>query len=85
MGRIFYILDELMIGLYFEDVWKFFEVFYEFVDIGNMIIVIEYNFEVIKMVDWIFDIGFEGGDGGGKIVVIGILEDVVVVEGSYIG
>lgn len=65
MGWMFYILDELMMGLYFEDVCKLLEVLYELVDQGNIVLVIEYNLDVIKMVDWIIDIGFEGGDGGG--------------------
>lgn len=57
--------DEFIMGLYFEDVCKLFEVFNGLVDKGNIVIVIEYNFDVIKLVDWVIDFGFEGGLGGG--------------------
>lgn len=85
IGKMLYILDEFIIGLYFEDVCKLLEVLYFLVDQGNMVVVIEYNLDVIKIVDWIIDIGLEGGDGGGWIVVIGMFEDVVKVKDSYIG
>lgn len=60
-----YFLDELIIGLYFVDVKLLFSVLYEFVEVGNMVLVVEYNFDVIKLVDWVIDFGLEGGVGGG--------------------
>lgn len=84
-GKNFYILDELIIGLYIDDIVWLFLVLECLVEVGNIVLVIEYNLDVIKFVDYVIDLGLEGGDGGGMIVVIGILEEVVKVKDSYIG
>lgn len=85
IGKIFYLIDEFMIGFSFYDVYKLMDVMQWLVDKGNLIICIEYNFDVICCSDWIIDFGFEGGDKGGEILVIGILEEVVQYFISYIG
>ena len=84
-GRTLYILDEPTTGLHFEDVRKLLEVLQHLVDQGNTIVVIEHNLEVIKVADWIIDLGPEGGDKGGKIVAEGTPEDVADTPGSYTG
>jgi len=84
-GRTLYILDEPTTGLHFEDVRKLLEVLRALVDTGNTIVVIEHNLEVIKTADWIVDLGPEGGDGGGQIVVAGTPEDVAACPQSYTG
>lgn len=84
MGKMLYILDEFIIGLYFYDIVKLLDIFYEFCNKGNIIVVIEYNLDVIKIVDWVIDLGFEGGVGGGMIIVEGIFEYVVKFKVLYI-
>jgi len=84
-GRTLYILDEPTTGLHFEDVRKLMEVLHALVDQGNTVVVIEHNLEVIKTADWIIDIGPEGGDGGGRVLVEGTPEDVVACAESYTG
>ncbi|MFN0190594.1 MAG: excinuclease ABC subunit UvrA [Aestuariivirga sp.] len=84
-GRTLYLLDEPTTGLHFHDVRKLLEVLHELVDQGNTVVVIEHNLEVIKTADWIIDLGPEGGDGGGEIVVAGTPEDVVREKKSYTG
>ncbi len=64
---------------------KLLEVLHELVDQGNTVVVIEHNLEVIKTADWVLDLGPEGGDGGGELLVAGRPEDVVAVERSYTG
>jgi excinuclease ABC subunit A len=84
-GRTLYILDEPTTGLHFEDVRKLLEVLQELVDQGNTVVVIEHNLDVIKIADWIIDIGPEGGDGGGQIIATGTPEQVAQVEASHTG
>ena len=84
-GRTLYILDEPTTGLHFEDVRKLMEVLHALVDQGNTVVVIEHNLEVIKTADWIIDIGPEGGDGGGRVLVEGTPEDVVACAESHTG
>ena len=84
-GRTLYILDEPTTGLHFHDVAKLLEVLHELVDSGNTVVVIEHNLEVIKTADWIIDLGPEGGDGGGEIVVAGPPDKVAASKRSYTG
>jgi len=84
-GRTLYILDEPTTGLHFEDVRKLLEVLQELVENGNTVVVIEHNLDVIKQADWILDLGPEGGDGGGEIVVDGTPEDVAKCQESWTG
>jgi excinuclease ABC subunit A len=84
-GRTMYILDEPTTGLHFDDVRSLLEVLQELVDNGNTIVVIEHNLDVIKVADWIIDLGPDGGDGGGEIVAVGTPEDVAKNRKSYTG
>ncbi|WP_289039378.1 excinuclease ABC subunit UvrA [uncultured Zobellia sp.] len=82
-GNTFYILDEPTTGLHFEDIRVLMEVLTKLVDKGNTILVIEHNMDVIKMADYIIDIGYEGGRGGGKVVAKGTPEEVAQDKKSY--
>ncbi|WP_111428302.1 excinuclease ABC subunit UvrA [Rhodobacteraceae bacterium DSL-40] len=84
-GRTLYILDEPTTGLHFEDTRKLLEVLHELVEQGNTVVVIEHNLDVIKTADHIIDIGPEGGDGGGEIVITGTPEDVSDCSASHTG
>ncbi|MEO0427796.1 MAG: excinuclease ABC subunit UvrA [Pseudomonadota bacterium] len=84
-GQTLYILDEPTTGLHFEDVKKLLEVLQELVEQGNTVVVIEHNLDVIKVADWLVDLGPEGGDGGGQIIGTGTPEDLAQVEGSHTG
>ena len=84
-GKTFYILDEPTTGLHFEDVRQLVEVLERLVDAGNTVLVIEHNLDVIKMADRILDMGPEGGDGGGTVVVYGTPEKVAECAESYTG
>lgn len=84
-GRTFYILDEPTTGLHFEDVKMLLGVLNKLVDMGNTVLVIEHNLDVIKTSDYIIDLGPEGGDDGGKVVACGTPEEVSKVPESYTG
>ncbi|WP_073625923.1 excinuclease ABC subunit UvrA [Pseudoxanthobacter soli] len=84
-GRTLYILDEPTTGLHFHDVAKLLEVLHELVVQGNTVVVIEHNLEVVKTADWVLDLGPEGGDGGGELVVAGSPEAVVACKRSHTG
>ena len=71
-----YVLDEPTVGLHMADVEKLIRVLHRLVDAGNTVVVIEHNLDVIAEADWIIDLGPEGGDGGGRIVVQGAPDDV---------
>ncbi len=84
-GKTFYILDEPTTGLHFADVEKLLEVLHALVGQGNTVVVIEHNLEVIKTADWIVDLGPEGGDGGGRVIVAGTPENVAQCKTGYTG
>ncbi len=84
-GRTVYILDEPTTGLHFADIHKLLEVLVRLRDARNTLIVIEHNLEVIKTADWVIDLGPEGGDGGGEILVEGPPEAVAACERSHTG
>ena len=84
-GRTLYILDEPTTGLHFEDVRVLLGVLQKLVDKGNTVLVIEHNMDVIKVADYIIDIGPEGGEKGGNIVCSGTPEDVTDCPESYTG
>lgn len=82
-GNTFYILDEPTTGLHFEDIKMLLQVLNRLVDQGNTVLVIEHNLDIIKVADWIIDIGPEGGKGGGEIVAKGTPEQIAKVKNSY--
>ena len=84
-GRTFYILDEPTTGLHSYDVDKLIRILLRFRDSGNTVLVIEHNLDVIKVADWIIDLGPEGGDGGGTVLCTGSPEEVAACEASYTG
>jgi excinuclease ABC subunit A len=85
MGRTIYILDEPTTGLHFEDIRKLLGVINGLVDKGNTVLVIEHNLDVIKVSDWVVDMGPEGGNGGGTIVAEGTPEQIAAAPDSYTG
>lgn len=84
-GRTLYLLDEPTTGLHFDDVRKLLEVLHELVQLGNTVVIIEHNLDVIKYCDYIIDLGPEGGKEGGWIVAQGVPEEVAKVKNSYTG
>lgn len=84
-GRTLYLLDEPTTGLHFQDIQKLLSVLHQLVEAGNSVIVIEHNLDVIKVVDWIIDLGPEGGHAGGQIVTEGSPEKVAKCKDSYTG
>jgi excinuclease ABC subunit A len=84
-GQTLYLLDEPTTGLHFADIQKLLEVLLRLRDGGNTLIVIEHNLEVIKCADWIIDMGPEGGDEGGTLVVCGTAGDVAAHPSSHTG
>jgi excinuclease ABC subunit A len=84
-GRTLYILDEPTTGLHFDDVKKLLDILGNLVDMGNTVIVIEHNLDVIKTADWIIDMGPEGGEEGGRVIAQGTPEEVAVANESATG
>ena len=84
-GKTLYVLDEPTTGLHFADVHMLLEVLNKLVDKGNTVLIIEHNMDMIKSADWIIDLGPEGGDMGGEILVCGTPETVADYKGSYTG
>ncbi len=84
-GRTLYLLDEPTTGLHFDDVRKLLDVLHRLTDLGNSIIIIEHNLDVIRNADWIIDLGPEGGEDGGRVVAQGTPEQVAKVKKSYTG
>jgi excinuclease ABC subunit A len=84
-GKTLYLLDEPTTGLHFDDVNKLLDVLHRLTDLGNTIVIIEHNMDVIRNADWIIDLGPEGGEDGGRIVAQGTPEQVARVKKSYTG
>ncbi|MGB9103807.1 MAG: excinuclease ABC subunit UvrA [Terriglobales bacterium] len=84
-GRTLYLLDEPTTGLHFDDVHKLLDVLHRLTDLGNSIIIIEHNLDVVANADWIVDLGPEGGEDGGRIVAQGTPEQVAKLRKSYTG
>jgi len=84
-GKKLYIMDEPTTGLHLEDIRKLSGVLDRLVDAGHTLVLIEHNLDVIKLADWIIDLGPDAGDRGGRVVAMGRPEDVAKVEGSYTG
>jgi excinuclease ABC subunit A len=82
-GHTLYVLDEPTTGLHFADIHNLLNVLNRLADMGNTILVIEHNLDVIKCADWIVDMGPEGGEGGGQVIAQGPPEQIVEVEGSH--
>ncbi len=82
-GHTLYVLDEPTTGLHFADIHNLLNVLNRLADMGNTILVIEHNLDVIKCADWVIDMGPEGGDGGGRIVAEGTPEQIAEAEGSH--
>ena len=84
-GKTLYILDEPTTGLHFDDIKRLLEVLGQLADKGNTVLIIEHNLDVIKSVDWIIDLGPEGGEAGGEIVAAGTPRQVAKIKKSYTG
>lgn len=82
-GNTFYILDEPTTGLHFEDIRVLMDVINKLVDKGNTVLIIEHNLDVVKLADYVIDIGYEGGKGGGQLVAKGTPEEIVTNKKSY--
>jgi excinuclease ABC subunit A len=82
-GKTFYILDEPTTGLHFDDVRKLLDVIQKLVDLGNTVLVIEHQLDIIKCADWVIDLGPEGGEGGGQIIATGTPEHILKSKKSH--
>jgi excinuclease ABC subunit A len=79
------LLDEPTTGLHFQDIKKLLEVLHKLVDLGNTVLVVEHQLDVVKTADWVIDLGPEGGDEGGYLIAEGTPEQVAASENSYTG
>jgi excinuclease ABC subunit A len=84
-GRTLYVLDEPSVGLHAADVHKLIEVLQRLVDAGNSVLIIEHNLDIIKVADYLIDLGPDGGDRGGTLVACGTPEEVCQNQASYTG
>ncbi|MEJ2563255.1 MAG: hypothetical protein P8Z42_11280 [Anaerolineales bacterium] len=84
-GHTLYVLDEPSVGLLAADVYKLIDVLQRLVDQGNTVLIIEHHPDIIKVADWVIDLGPEGGDQGGEIVAVGTPEELSGVAASYTG
>ncbi len=84
-GRTLYVLDEPSVGLHAADVHKLIDVIQRLVDSGNSVLIIEHNLDIIKVADWIIDLGPDGGERGGRLVAEGLPEQIMQVKESYTG
>jgi excinuclease ABC subunit A len=84
-GNTLYVLDEPTTGLHFDDVRRLLAVLGRLVDLGNTIVVIEHNVDVMKTADWIIDLGPEGGSAGGEIVAVGTPEEIAAQPNNATG
>jgi excinuclease ABC subunit A len=84
-GRTLYLLDEPTIGLHVADTARLLGVLQRLVDAGNSVIVVEHNLELIKVADWVIDLGPEGGSAGGKLIAQGTPEQIALISNSYTG
>ena len=82
-GHTLYLLDEPTTGLHFADIHNLLNVLRRLCDLGNTVVVIEHNLDVIKMADYIIDLGPEGGDAGGEVIATGAPEEIIKADGSY--
>jgi len=84
-GKTLYVLDEPSVGLHAADVHRLIDVLQRLVDEGNTVVIIEHNLDIIKVSDWIVDLGPEGGEAGGEIVAVGEPEEICEIPQSYTG
>ena len=84
-GRTLYLLDEPTTGLHFDDVRKLLEVLHRLADLGNSVVIIEHNLDVIRNADWLIDMGPEGGEDGGRVIAEGRPAQVAAIAGSFTG
>jgi excinuclease ABC subunit A len=84
-GRTLYLLDEPTTGLHFDDVRRLLEVLHRLTDLGNTVVIIEHNLDIIRNADYVLDMGPEGGEGGGSVIAHGTPEQVATVRESYTG
>jgi excinuclease ABC subunit A len=84
-GHTLYVLDEPTTGLHYHDVDKLMKILRGLVNKGNTVLIVEHNLDVIKLSDWIVDLGPEGGEKGGEIVAQGTVEDIITKKASYTG
>ncbi len=84
-GRTLYLLDEPTTGLHFDDVRKLLEVLHRLTDLGNTVVIIEHNLDIIRNADYVLDMGPEGGEGGGRIIAHGTPEQIATVAASHTG